>query len=168
MVHKVTPESLIGTLESPIVLIGNWQLTYTEYCIAVYTLYVRRFRVVNLLLPGSIFITVSCLVFMLPPAGTSCSVFNVRRCALLVPIQIDPFTFSIFYEDFEWHFFRRTCLCFRKAVHMWCSLGVTYFVWYVGGIKGYIPHIMNGFIFFTYHPPKQFFGLKLEFTKAIA
>ena len=101
MVHKVTPESLIGTLESPIVLIGNWQLTYTEYCIAVYTLYVRRFRVVNLLLPGSILITVSCLVFMLPPAGTSCSVFNVRRCALLVPIQIDPFTFFIFYEDFE-------------------------------------------------------------------
>ena len=38
MLHNVTLESLIGNLESPIILIGNWRLTYTEYCIAVYKL----------------------------------------------------------------------------------------------------------------------------------
>ena len=38
MFHNVTLESLIGNLESQIVLIGNWRLTYTEYCIAVYAI----------------------------------------------------------------------------------------------------------------------------------
>ena len=75
MAH-ITLESLIGNLESPIVLIGNWQLTYTEYCIAVYTLYVRRFRVMKLLLPGSTLITVTCV--KLPPTVTSYSVFDVH------------------------------------------------------------------------------------------
>ena len=103
---------------------------------------------------------------MLPHTGTSYSVFHVRHYVLGRYVKIDPFSFFIFSEDFEWHHSRRACLCFRKAVHMWWLLGVTYFGWYLV-INGFIPHI-NGFIFFTYHPRKQYFRLKLEFTIAIA
>ena len=103
---------------------------------------------------------------MLPHTGTSYSVFHVRHFVLGRYVKIDPFSFFIFSEDFEWHLSRRACLCFRKAVHMWWLLGVTYFEWYLV-INGFIPHT-NGFIFFTYHPRKQFFRHKLEFTIAIA